>query len=238
MCGSPVAPELADPVGAVEVGEHEDVEQLSAGSRAESLQTLPQSTLKLVGSHGRRLRRCVSANEGEPPDPYGPTRRQPAGALGDAEALTDPLRVPSHLLPVESAHAGVPGGETSAGTNMSRNASTLPKRKGRTDRTRGGRPSSARSGDRRPHVPPGGNDRLPAGRRLRGAVRRDPPGQALEPSRSVSPRAQPVATAGAPTQLAAALRKLLDEGYSMTDLGWELGITRQAIHVLLRRAER
>jgi transposase-like protein len=40
------------------------------------------------------------------------------------------------------------------------------------------------------------------------------------------------------TQLAAALRKLLDEGYSMTDRGRELGITRQAIHVLLRRAER
>jgi hypothetical protein len=37
-------------------------------------------------------------------------------------------------------------------------------------------------------------------------------------------------------QLAAALRKLLDEGYSMTDLGRELGITRQAVHDLLRRA--
>jgi hypothetical protein len=38
--------------------------------------------------------------------------------------------------------------------------------------------------------------------------------------------------------LAAALRKLLDEGYSMTDLGRELGITRQAVHDLLRRAKR
>ena len=37
--------------------------------------------------------------------------------------------------------------------------------------------------------------------------------------------------------LARALRKLLDEGYSMTDLSRELGITRQAVHGLLRRAE-
>jgi len=34
------------------------------------------------------------------------------------------------------------------------------------------------------------------------------------------------------------LRKLLDEGYSMTDLGRELGITRQAVYDLLKRAER
>jgi hypothetical protein len=36
-----VAPELADPVGPVEVGEHENVEQLGAGSRAEGVQALP-----------------------------------------------------------------------------------------------------------------------------------------------------------------------------------------------------
>jgi predicted DNA-binding protein YlxM (UPF0122 family) len=34
-----------------------------------------------------------------------------------------------------------------------------------------------------------------------------------------------------------ALRKLLDEGYSMTDLRRELGITRQAVYDLLRRAD-
>jgi predicted DNA-binding protein YlxM (UPF0122 family) len=39
-------------------------------------------------------------------------------------------------------------------------------------------------------------------------------------------------------QLARALRKLLDEGYSMTNLGRELGITRQAVYNLLKRAER
>jgi hypothetical protein len=32
-------------------------------------------------------------------------------------------------------------------------------------------------------------------------------------------------------QLTGALRRLLDEGYSMTDLGRELGITRQAVHI-------
>jgi hypothetical protein len=32
-----VAPELADPVGSLEVGEHEDMKQLSAGSRAEGV---------------------------------------------------------------------------------------------------------------------------------------------------------------------------------------------------------
>jgi hypothetical protein len=35
-----VASELADPVGAVEVGLHKDVEQLGAGSRAEGVETL------------------------------------------------------------------------------------------------------------------------------------------------------------------------------------------------------
>ena len=33
-------PELADPVGATEVGEHEDVEQLGAGSGTEGVQAL------------------------------------------------------------------------------------------------------------------------------------------------------------------------------------------------------
>ena len=34
-----VTPELSDPVGTLEVGEHEDVEQLGAGSEAEGVQT-------------------------------------------------------------------------------------------------------------------------------------------------------------------------------------------------------
>ena len=51
-----VAPELADPVGSLEVGEHQDVEQLGAGSGTERVEALPESALELVGSHGRRLR--------------------------------------------------------------------------------------------------------------------------------------------------------------------------------------
>ena len=35
-----VAPELADPVGALEVGEHEDVEQLGAGCGSERVEAL------------------------------------------------------------------------------------------------------------------------------------------------------------------------------------------------------
>jgi len=35
-----VSPELADPVGSLEVGKHQDVEQLGAGSGAEGVQAL------------------------------------------------------------------------------------------------------------------------------------------------------------------------------------------------------
>jgi hypothetical protein len=45
-----------DRVGAVEVGQHEDVEQLGAGSWAEGVEALTESALELVGAHGRRLR--------------------------------------------------------------------------------------------------------------------------------------------------------------------------------------
>jgi len=38
-------------------------------------------------------------------------------------------------------------------------------------------------------------------------------------------------------QLTTMLRRLLDEGYSMGDLGRELRITRQAVHDLLRRTD-
>ncbi len=36
-----VAPELADPVGSLEVGEHQDVEELGAGGRSEGVEALP-----------------------------------------------------------------------------------------------------------------------------------------------------------------------------------------------------
>jgi hypothetical protein len=52
-----VGPELTDSVGSLEVGQHEDVEQFGAGSRAEGVEALSEAALKLVGSHGERLRR-------------------------------------------------------------------------------------------------------------------------------------------------------------------------------------
>jgi hypothetical protein len=48
-CGSPV---LADPVGPLEVGKHEDVEQLGAWRRTEGVESLPQLSLEQIGSHG------------------------------------------------------------------------------------------------------------------------------------------------------------------------------------------
>ena len=47
-----VAPELSDPVGSLEVGQHEDVEQLGAGSRPEGVQALAESALELITLHG------------------------------------------------------------------------------------------------------------------------------------------------------------------------------------------
>jgi hypothetical protein len=45
---------LSDAVGSLEVGEHEDVEQISAGSRTQGVQAVLQPALKFVGSHGRK----------------------------------------------------------------------------------------------------------------------------------------------------------------------------------------
>jgi hypothetical protein len=47
-----VAPELSDPVGSLEVRQHEDVEQLGLGSRPERVEALTKPALELVGSHG------------------------------------------------------------------------------------------------------------------------------------------------------------------------------------------
>ena len=49
-----VALDLTDPVGSVEVGEHQDVEKLGAGSRTEGVKAFPDAVLKLVGSHQAR----------------------------------------------------------------------------------------------------------------------------------------------------------------------------------------
>ena len=50
-----VAPELADPVGPLEVGEHQDVEELGAGSGAESVEPLAQDSFELLEVHERTL---------------------------------------------------------------------------------------------------------------------------------------------------------------------------------------
>jgi hypothetical protein len=54
---SGVTPELADPVGSLEVGEHQDVEQFGAGSGTERVQTGPEAAFELVRPHVRRPRR-------------------------------------------------------------------------------------------------------------------------------------------------------------------------------------
>ena len=46
-----VAPELADPVGALEVGEAENVEKFGASRRRESLEASPEPSLNLLESH-------------------------------------------------------------------------------------------------------------------------------------------------------------------------------------------
>jgi hypothetical protein len=46
-----VAPELADPVGSLEVGEHEDVEQLGAWSGAERVQAIVETAVEFVWPH-------------------------------------------------------------------------------------------------------------------------------------------------------------------------------------------
>jgi hypothetical protein len=46
-----VAPELADPVGPLEVGEHEDMEQFGARSRTEGVEALPEPLLEAIGTH-------------------------------------------------------------------------------------------------------------------------------------------------------------------------------------------
>ena len=42
---------LSDPLGPLEVKEHQDVEQLGAGSETEGVQALAQSALEFIGPH-------------------------------------------------------------------------------------------------------------------------------------------------------------------------------------------
>jgi len=47
-----VTPELTDPVGSLQVGEHQEAEQLGAGSRPEGVKSLTELTLELLQVHG------------------------------------------------------------------------------------------------------------------------------------------------------------------------------------------
>ena len=47
-----VGPELADPLGPLEVGQHQDVEQFGTRSGTDGVQTSPYATLELIRSHG------------------------------------------------------------------------------------------------------------------------------------------------------------------------------------------
>jgi hypothetical protein len=44
-----IGPELADPLGPVQVGEHQDMEQLGAGSGTERVEALLWSAFQLIG---------------------------------------------------------------------------------------------------------------------------------------------------------------------------------------------
>ena len=49
-------PELADPIGPIEVGKHQDVEQLGAGSGTEGIQNAPAAGAQADrGARGRTL---------------------------------------------------------------------------------------------------------------------------------------------------------------------------------------
>ena len=51
---------LSDPVGTLEVGQHQDLEQLGAGSRTEGVKTLSETALEFIRTHvNRRLRRRI-----------------------------------------------------------------------------------------------------------------------------------------------------------------------------------
>jgi hypothetical protein len=46
-----VAPELSDPVGSLEVGKHQDVEELGAGSGAEGVEAFSDSAFEVIWTH-------------------------------------------------------------------------------------------------------------------------------------------------------------------------------------------
>ena len=49
-----VTPKLADPLGAVEVGQHQDVEEFGACSWPERVEAGTEAALEFVGPHGQK----------------------------------------------------------------------------------------------------------------------------------------------------------------------------------------
>jgi hypothetical protein len=70
-----MAPELADPVGPIEVREHEDMEKLGAGSGTEGVETIALDSLDVVQVHEReRLHPDGSSSSAERSRPDQTTR--------------------------------------------------------------------------------------------------------------------------------------------------------------------
>jgi hypothetical protein len=80
-----VAAELADPLGALEVGEHEDVEQFGARSRAERVQARSEAALELAVWFVARVRR-----RGRPRRLHGRATGELHGAAGAAASVSRP----------------------------------------------------------------------------------------------------------------------------------------------------
>mgnify|MGYP003547773656 CR=1 FL=1 len=64
-----VAPELSDPVGSLEVGEHQDVEQLGAGSRTEGVEALPELSFEVLRFHVQPAREAAQVHLSTGPRP-------------------------------------------------------------------------------------------------------------------------------------------------------------------------
>jgi hypothetical protein len=61
------APELSDPVGSVEVREHQDVEKLGAGSRPEGVEAFSEAAFEFIWPHRLSLRRRIDGRVTERP---------------------------------------------------------------------------------------------------------------------------------------------------------------------------
>ena len=101
------------------VGEHEDVEQLGAGSRSERVQALPQPKLELVGSHRQSFGVLVTRRVTVCPSYTVLTRptssRQPSSTSGNGQDGTSRDLAGHAGLP---SQGGDPGSNPVGTTNM------------------------------------------------------------------------------------------------------------------------